>query len=283
MRKYTFQPFRAAFLLLILLPLSFPAQAVKQALVFGVHPYLHSTTLVERFTPLVKYLSEKLGRDIQMRVGTSYQGHIDAFTRGEIDFAYFGPAPFIKLTENNKSFRPLGRLSFSGQDTFRGAIIVHKDSDIKSLADLAGKSFAFGDPNSTLSSLVPRRMLQDAGVELEDLAGYSYLNNHHNVALAVLVGKYDAGGVKSEVFKKYQARGLQVLQWTPEIPTHLFVAGPGLDAAQAEQISVLLQSLKDDPRAKNIMQSIKKGTTAIIPASISEYEELRKLISRQEG
>jgi len=270
------------FTLLALLSVSLHVRAEQEPLVFGVHPYLHSTTLVERYTPLINYLGSQLGRDIQIRVGTSYQDHIDAFARGEIDFGYFGPAPYIRLTQKGGSYRLLGRLSFNGKETFHGAIIVREDSPIKSLNELAGKRFAFGDPNSTLSYLVPRRLLQDAGIGLDDLAGYSNLKNHHNVALAVLLGRYDAGGVKSEVFNEYQKRGLKSLQWTPEIPTHLFVAGNKLSQQQVEQISQLLQSLKDDVKTEAILQSIKKGTTEIIPAHDGEYEKLRQLISKKD-
>jgi len=263
----------------LLVFISATSQASSKPLIFGVHPYLHSATLIERFKPLMDYLEKGMEEDIQIRVGTSYADHIQAFARGEIDFAYFGPASFISLTTENKSYRLLGRLSFSGKDTFRGAIVIRENSSLKSLSELKGKRFAFGDPNSTLSNLVPKRMLQDAGVNLEDLASYSNLKNHHNVALAVLLGNYDAGGIKSEVFDEYKARGLKVLQWTPDIPTHLFVAGPNLSAEKLKKLSQLMLNLQDSSEAKDILFKIKKGTTAIIPANYGEYQALRQLIS----
>jgi phosphonate transport system substrate-binding protein len=268
----------ALILLAFLLFFLVPAQARSKPLVFGVHPYLHPSVLIERFEPLIKYLQNGLGQPIRIRVGTSYEDHIQAFSRGEIDFGFFGPAAFIKLTYLDMPYRPLGRLSFSGKDTFQGAIVVRQDSPLQSLHELAGKNFAFGDPNSTLSSLVPRRMLQDAGVDLRNLAGFSNLTNHHNVALAVLLGKYDAGSVKSEVLREYQPRGLRVLQWTPEIPTHLFVAGPGLSPQKTERLMQLLQSLHNTDQARTLLSRIKQGTTQIIPAHTSEYLPLRRFI-----
>jgi len=113
---------------------------------------------------------------------------------------------------------------------------------------------------------------------LSSLSDYSNLKNHHNVALSVLLGKYDAGGVKEEVFKEYESRGLKVIQWSPDIPTHLFVARQGLAQQKIDQISRLLQNLQQAD-ATSILQNIKKGTTAIIPTQIEEYAELRTLIS----
>ncbi len=279
MFKFRFTMANSACVLLGLLLMSTGVHAAKKPLIFGVHPYLHPAALIERFIPFTEYLEEGMNTSIQIRVGTSYADHIQAFERGEIDFAYFGPASFIKLTQDNESFRPLGRLSFSGKDTFRGAIVIRQGSELKSLSELTGKRFAFGDPNSTLSNLVPQKMLEDAGVKLEDLSSYSNLKNHHNVALAVLLDKYDAGGVKSEVFQEFEPRGLKVLQWTPDIPTHLFVANSNLSEAQFIQLSQLMQSLHEHEKAEKILSNIKKGTTAIIPAYTQEYQALRELIT----
>lgn len=263
---------------LFLLIFSSSSLAASKPLIFGVHPYLNPAVLIDRFQPLMNYLQEGLQQNIQIRVGTSYADHIQAFSNGEIDFAYFGPAGFITLASQNIKYLPLGRLSFSGVDTFRGAIIVRQDSKLESLQELAGKRFAFGDPNSTLSNLVPKKMLHDAGVNLQDLGGYSNLKNHHNVALAVLLGKYDAGGVKSEVYEEYRQRGLKVLQWMPDIPTHIFVASPKLSAEKTGQLMQLLQTLHKSNQATQILSRIKKGTTEIIPANTSEYQALRDLI-----
>jgi phosphonate transport system substrate-binding protein len=270
---------RPAFRLgLLLLALLLPMTVRGEALIFGVHPYLHPSVLVDRFKPLIDYLQVRVGQPIRIRVGTSYEDHIQAFRRGEVDFGYFGPASFIKLASTDQRIRPLGRLGFAGKKTFRGAVVVRTDSPYKSLGDLRGKRFAFGDPNSTLSSLVPRKMLQEAGVGLDQLGAYDNLNNHHNVALAVLLGKFDAGSVKEEVFREFEPRGLRVLQWSPDIPTHLFVAGPGLSDPLARRLAGLMQQLRGSDQAVAILSRIKLGTTNIIPASPMEYEPLRRLI-----
>lgn len=100
-------------LLLVIVSPGF-ADHQNKGLTFGVHPYLHATTLVERFTPLIEYLSNQTGYHIHIRVATSYQDHIDAIQNDKVDFAYIGPASYIKLTEDNNDYPLLGRRSFSG-------------------------------------------------------------------------------------------------------------------------------------------------------------------------
>jgi len=264
---------------LLLLCSSVQSKEQKKVLLFGVHSYLPFSILVEKYTPLIEYLSERMGVDIHIKVSSSYKDHIDHISNGKYDFAFIGPASFIKLTQNIKDYPLLGRLSFAGKNTFRGCIIIHQNSKIRSLKALKGKNFAFGDPESTLSSKVPQRLLRDAGINLSDLKSHSHLTNHHNVALAVLMGEYDAGGIKEEVFNKYQSRGLKVLQWSPNIPSHLFIAHKNMKEAQINQIRKLLQELHHNTGANKILQNIKKGTIAIIPAQIEEYEQLRQMIT----
>jgi len=258
------------------------AENKNKELIFGVHPYLHATTLVERFTPLTEYLGKQMGYKIHIRVATTYQDHIDAIGQGNVDFAFMGPASFVKLTQAINNYSLLGRLSFSGKSTFRGVIFSRKDSPYSLLKQLNGKNFAFGDPNSTLSTRVPQRILANAGITLKDLNNFSHLKNHHNVALAVLMGKYDAGAIKEEVYREYESRGLKALKWTLDIPSHPFVASPKMNALQIKELQDLLHNLHLQPNADNILHKVKKGTIAIIPAHINEYDGLRKLISVEE-
>jgi phosphonate transport system substrate-binding protein len=255
------------------------AENKNRELIFGIHPYLHATTLVERFTPFTEYLGKKMGYKIRIRVATSYNDHINATSQGEVDFAFFGPASFVKLTQGVNNVTLLGRLNFANKSTFRGAFIARKENSINSVEQLRGKQIAFGDPNSTLSSRVPKQILAAAGIKLEDLKTYSYLKHHHNVALAVLMGKYDAGAVKEEVFREYETRGLKAFKWTPDVPSHPFVASSKMTTLQIEKLQTILQNIHLQPNAENILQKIKKGTIAIIPASMDEYTELRKLIA----
>ncbi len=257
---------------------SIKASAEQQSLVFAIHPYLNATSLIERFTPLIDYLAKKTNTRIEIHVASSYQKHIDAILSGEVDIAFMGPALYLKLMHMNKDIIALGRLGYADRNTFRGAIIVHQDSTMTSLAELANKRFAFGDPNSTLSSLVPKSLLASAGVNLSDLSKFAYLGNHHNVALAVLMGKYDAGGIKDEVYYKYKLRGLKVLQWTPYIPTHIFIAKPQIGKEKVKQLQQILLTIHKETSGLTILNKIKKGVTRIIPAHFSEYAELEDII-----
>jgi phosphonate transport system substrate-binding protein len=172
----------------------------------------------------------------------------------------------------------LARLAKDGKAGLKGMIILREESKIEKLSQLKGKRFAFGDANSTLGTQVPAALLADAGVELEQLGDYNYLKNHNNVALGVLMGKYDAGGVKEEVFIRYRERGLKTLTTTPIITSHAFVASYRLESDTFQQLQNLLLQLHKGPEGQKILDQIKRGTTQLIPASDADYDSLRHIL-----
>jgi len=96
-----------------------------------------------------------------------------------------------------------------GGKRFEGYIVVRRDSPIRTLADLKGKSFAFGDRNSTIGRFLSQELLQEAGVLERDFApdGIQYLGRHDIVFRAVEIGDFDAGALKSSTFDKMNKRG----------------------------------------------------------------------------
>lgn len=265
----------AAFLSFFLMAAGANAQ---ESLILQVHPYLPATELIDRFTPLADYLSKKTGKLVTIRISRDYQEHIDIIGNNKADIAYMGPASYVKLVEIYGRKPILARQDINGKPTFMGAIIIAKDSLIKSLGDLRGKHFAFGDPNSTMGHLVPRYMLWKAGVDIKDFAGYSFIDNHHNVVLGVLAGRFDAGAVKDDVFYEYEKRGLRILTWTPPISEHVFVTSSSFPKKTAKTLRDALFQLKNDKEGIAIMKRIHKNMTGMSPASDKDYDNLRAIL-----
>ncbi|MEN8264845.1 MAG: phosphate/phosphite/phosphonate ABC transporter substrate-binding protein [Nitrospirota bacterium] len=254
----------------------------EDTLTLQIHPYLPSTELTRRFTPLANYLGQKIEQPVTIRIAKNYQEHIDQVGRDKVDIAYMGPASFVKLIDTYGKKPILARLEINGKPTFRGAIITAKNSSLQTLSDLKEYRFAFGDPNSTMSHLVPRFMLKKAGVDINKLAGYKFLYSHHNVALGVLIGDFDAGAVKEEIFYKYKDRGLKVLAWTPAVSEHVFIASNSLPEKTVRALRNALYNLKDDEKSAAIMSAIKNNMTAMISASDKDYDNLRIILQTLE-
>ncbi len=249
----------------------------QEALTLGVHPYLPATELVQRFTPLVDYLSQQTKQAVRLRISKNYQEHIDETGKDRLDIVFLGPASYVRMVSVYGKKPILARLEIEGKPFFRGAIVIREDSPLRSLADLRGRRFAFGDPLSTMSHLVPRYTLWKAGVDTQDLASFEYLDSHHNVALGVLVGDFDAGAVKEEVVAGYEGRGLRVLATTPLISEHLFVTRSTLPDTTVQSLREVLYKLDTDPQGREIIHAIKTTATGMVAASDADYNDLRNI------
>jgi phosphonate transport system substrate-binding protein len=121
-------------------------------------------------------------------------------------------------------------------------------------------------------------MLQQAGVELPDLAEYRFLGSHANVALGVLAGDFDAGAVKEAVYNRYAPRGLKPLAESPPISEHLLVASRKLPLDIVSALCGALLRLPKDSRGREILTAIKPGVTGLVPVSDSDYDDLRVIL-----
>jgi phosphonate transport system substrate-binding protein len=250
----------------------------QESLTLLIHPYLPPTELINRFSPLADYLGKKTGMPVNIQISKDYEEHIDQIGKDRVDIAFMGPASYVKLVDKYGRKPMLARLEINGSPTFRGAVITAKGSRIKTLDDLKGKRFAFGDPNSTMGHLVPRFMMWKAGIDVKDLAFYTFINNHHNVALGVLSGDFDAGAVKDEVFYEYEKRGVRAIAWSPFLSEHLFVTSNSLPKKTVKELKEALYQLKNDKENMTIISRIEKDITGIVPVDDKDYDTLRAVL-----
>ncbi|UCD34825.1 MAG: phosphate/phosphite/phosphonate ABC transporter substrate-binding protein [Nitrospiraceae bacterium] len=258
-----------------------PAPAANP-LIFAVHPYLPATEVLQRFSPLADYLGRYIGRPVRIRVSTSYEDHVALFGEGEADIAYMGSASYVKMVKRYGVRPLLARIQTYGTPTFQGIIIVRDESGLLVAKDLKGRRFAFGDPDSTMSCLVPMYMLREQGVALEDFASYKFLSNHGNVALGVLSGDFDAGAVREEIFYRYEKRGLRELLRTPPVSEYLFVADSSLLPDTVEILREALLGLAEKEEGHSVMKSLSSSITGMVPVQDRDYDDLRRILERME-
>lgn len=253
------------------------AQDLQPPIILAVHPYLPSGEIMQRFAPLADYLSKRLGREIEVRVGGDYEQHIEAIGLNQVDIAFIGPASYVKMVAQYGEKPLLARIEVNGKPRLSGYIVTTVNSPLRHISDLRGKRFAFTDPDSTMGTIIPRYVMQQAGVRLDQLGAYQHLGGHKDVALGVLSGDFDAGAIKSEVYEAYAARGLRVLVKLPDVSEHLFITRADLPTQQVSLLRQALLQLKDAPAGAAILRALNKEMTAMVPVADSDYDSLRKL------
>ncbi len=142
---------------------------------------------------LTDLLEEKTGYVFEGLVATSYSAAIEAMC---ISKAHIGPlATLAYLLAHEKCGVDVALVSVRfGSPFYKGQIIAGADTGITKIEDLAGKTVCWVDAASTSGYIIPRVMLQAAGVNPDtDLAQQIEAGSHPNVVLAVYSGDCDAG------------------------------------------------------------------------------------------
>jgi phosphonate transport system substrate-binding protein len=228
--------------------------------------------------PLVSYLETKMGARIELTVPLNYAAVVEAFGADKVDVAYFGGFTYVQA---HKRFGARPLVQRERDQAFHSLFITQADSPIAGLADLAGKSLAFGDVNSTSGHLMPEYFLRQAAVDPEVIQRAIYTGGHDATALAVANRKVDAGALDEAVFQKLTRDGkldagkLKVFYTSPPFFDYVWSARQGLDPALGDAFAKAMLALDPrDPKHKAVLDLLQ--ATRYVPASDASYDKLRE-------
>jgi phosphonate transport system substrate-binding protein len=145
------------------------------------------------------YTEELLGVPTKIFTPADYDGVIQGLLGGTIDMAWLGASAYAKtyLTDPEAVDVVLVKTNLDGSFAYHSIGIARADSGIKSLADMKGKVFGFGDPNSTSGYLIPSvEIPMETGASMENGAYFGevrFTGGHEQTIVAVANGDVDAG------------------------------------------------------------------------------------------
>jgi phosphonate transport system substrate-binding protein len=194
---------------------------------------------------------------------------------GTVDFARFGPASYVLAKRQEPDLSILAIESQKGVKVFYGIICVREDSDIQAVAQLRGRSFAFGDESSTIGRYLSQLYLLNHGIRVNQLASYAYLGRHDLVGTAVGLGRYDAGALKDNTYFDLIEAGIPLREIArfPNV-TKPWIARAGMAERIKEALATVLLTL-DDPVALGALS--KDG---FLEGDDSDYDTIREAMDR---
>ncbi len=246
---------------------------MSDTLSFGVISTVDKNIMKKNLTPLMNYISKTISKDLKFESGFDYIDTIENFRSGKYDLGYIGPSPYVIATSNIKNpIKIIAGLNNKHGGHFHSVIIVKKGSNVKCLADLEGKTFAFGSPQSTLSYFMPMDLLQKNYID-DKISNFVFLGQHDRVAKYIIMGKYHAGAIKESVAKKYK-RYIDIIKTTDEVPDFVIVASAKMPNSLVKKIQEAL--LK--PEAQKLASYIKPSATGFKLRKHNDYNELKRIM-----
>lgn len=227
-----------------------------------------------RLRPLTEYLSKTLHRPVTLKLSSDLSKAADAVAKGAVDIAYLTPVAYINA-QRTGNVRLVAKTVTKGSSSFRLMIAVRADSPIRTIDDLVGKSFAFGDP----AAILQRAIVVSAGIKLEQLGSYKFLGHYDNIARGVMAGDFDAGVLKDTTAYQWEKRGLRLLYASPELPPYNIVVSSRVDDQSYEAIRKAFLALDPkNPAHAAVITSLDATYNGFAAASDIEYHVVRRMI-----
>lgn len=144
------------------------------------------------YRPLAAYLSQKLGREVELRTVDSWEGLAKSLASGETDLALMGPWGYV-LANQQAGAQVISTILYDGKPEYFGIMVTHPDSGIKSPKDLKGHTFAFGDKGSTSGYLIPLHYFMTQGIDPDTYFSKVLYTSHQAIETQITRGALDAG------------------------------------------------------------------------------------------
>ncbi|NBF41811.1 MAG: phosphate/phosphite/phosphonate ABC transporter substrate-binding protein [Spirochaetes bacterium] len=195
---------------------------------------------------------------VDISVATEYAGVIEALSTDppSAHMASLATFAYIVASERDVAEAALVAVRF-GSPTYNGQIIARSDSDINTVADLEGKTFARPDPFSTSGWIIPSITMRAEGVNPdEDLEEVVDAGGHGAVSAAVYNGDVDAGATYVDARGEIEEDNpdvmevLKVVAVSQDIPNDGVQFHPSVpDEMRQEIVAALLEVAEENPDA----------------------------------
>lgn len=263
-----------------------PQKQEKQGepILIGLIPERNIINQMERYSPLADYLSERIGRKVELSVLTRYGNIIDNFNTLGLDGAFFGSFTY-ELASVKLGVVPLARPeNMDGTSTYYGMIFTRKDSGIRTAKDMKGKVFAFVDRATTAGYLLPLAYFKENGItDYKAFLKETYFTGTHDDAIYdVLDGRADIGAAKNTVFfsllaaDKRLKEELVILERSPDVPENCLAVREDLDPDVKVRMKEILLGMHTEPDGKKVLKSF--GAKRFIETTDNDYSGVHKII-----
>jgi phosphonate transport system substrate-binding protein len=247
-------------------------------------PFLETQKLVTGMKSFGDYINKETGIFVEGDVPTSYSAVVEAMCANKVDVAWVSPLAYVLARQKCGADMQLASINSAGKTTYHGLIIARNASDIKDLADLKGKRFAWVDATSTSGYLYPRALLAQKGLNPDrDLGQQIPAGSHDKVVIAVMNNQVDAGAIYDDartvkaVLDQYPKvlEETRIVGQTEEIPNDGVAFRKDLPADVTKKVKDALIKLSSTDEGKKVFKDA-IGTSGVQPTTDSAYDPVRR-------
>jgi phosphonate transport system substrate-binding protein len=241
-----------------------------------------------KFYPLLRYLMQQTKLDVKLVVPADFPAFETSIRKKEIDFVLQDPHTYLMLANLYNNDELLRVISMDGETTQSAVVIVRKDSKVKTLNDLRGRTVMFGSKSSTSKWLAAKSLFAEHGINIyKDLKAYLNGGCCEDIAFNVYLKSVDAGVVCEHFLKEHEekqkelglmAEGVLVISRTKSMPGRVFAPRKDVNPNIISKINnALLKLNRKFPEDAKILYRGEMG--GFQTAKNEDYEVVRRLMS----
>lgn len=255
----------------------------KKTYIFGIHPLHNPKKLFEVYQPLIDFLNINL-KDVTITLEASknYDEYDKKLFSGHFDFSL--PNPYQTVESTKYGYRIFGKMG--DDENFRGIILVRKDSNIKEISDLKGKSISYPASTALAATMMPQRFLHDNGIDINNDVKNLYVGSQESSIMNLFLNESAAAATWTPpwiAFKKDRpeiAQELEVKWETSSLPNNGLVVKKDIDSKLIEKVSALMFNLHNTQKGKEILKAME--LSKFEKADYDTYESVRVFLDKFE-
>ena len=285
---------RVVFQMAILLICSFlvfaaaPLYAVDRELRVAFIPLENPEKLISNVRPAMNFLEKEMGRKVRYFITLNYSAAVEAMISKKADVSFMSPLPYVLANKYSGVEAVLGEI-YDGKPYYYSRIFVRKESGIKKLSDLKGKTIAYVDPISSSGFMYPhdifiRAGLVNGGLEKPEGGFFRrvYFAGGDQQAINSMVGGFvDAAGVSQyalNLLRPEQRDQVVAIEQSTRIPSHNVVVRKGL-APEIRRKFIAAMMKMNRPEYRSLIRAL-YGTNGYVRVDHSRYQPVADMARR---
>jgi len=232
--------------------------AAKEQYTFGIFPYVSPTQLVKFHTPLRIEMEKILGKPVSLVSAASFKKFIKRTKMQKYDFIMTAPH-LGRLAEVRDKYQPMVHTMHSVQ----GVYLVKKDSPIKSLSDLKGKTIT-SVGRAAIITQMSMQQLKGMGLLPGKDVTFKLTKNHNSSMYAPLRGESDVSMTGTTIWGKIikdaeLKKKMRIIGKTAIAPGFMVMAKENINLNEVDKLKEVLADFHNTPVGKNYIDSVGFG------------------------
>lgn len=227
-----------------------------------------------------RFLAASLGRAAEFIEDASYD------QLGDVDVVFVCSLAYIEHADIARRFEPLAAPVLAGtrygsRPVYYSDVIVHRESPLRTFADLRGRSWAYNEPLSQSGYGITRYHLACLGETGGYFGQVLEAGRHERAIQLVAAGKVDAAAIDSHVLETYLGAHphlpgqLRVIDSLGPSPIQPVVVRRDLSSGSKQELRQALTEVEHDPDGRSCLA--RAHVQRFVPVDDATYDPIRQM------